>query len=197
MPWFLNPSAYRDLPVYQNPEFYLFVLKLLVTVIFAAAMWRRGARGRALAASTWVFFYGLFLTVMLSTHSLVILGLRVFERPAGAPFVYDFKLYSLLLVGAVFVAQGLRYLRAAARLNGPAAGDARREALRTTWVVLGLAVPLIPLQFFGSVLTLGALVSVAAVLLAPRAGAASSNVGGRAQLGAPLGARLGYAEPIG
>jgi len=171
MPWFLNPSAYRDLPIYQNPEFYLFVLKLLVTGLFAGAMWRRGARGRRLLAGTWVFFYGLFLTLMLSTHSLVILGLRLFERPAGSPFVYDFHLYALLLVGAVFISQGVRFLRAAPRLAGQTGG--RREALRTSLVVLGLAAPMIPLQFFGAVLTAGSLVSVAAVLLVPHAAAAA------------------------
>src|ERR687890_268414 len=111
MPWFLNPSAYAGLPFHQNPEFYLFVLKLLVTGLFAAAAWRRGVRGRRLVASTWVFFYGFFLTVMLSMHSLVILGLRLFERPAGTPFFYDFKHYALLLVGAAFISQGLRHMR--------------------------------------------------------------------------------------
>ena len=161
MPWFLNPSAYRDLPVYQNPELYLFILTLLITALFAGAMWRRGARGRALLAGTWVFFYGLFLTVMLSTHAVVVLGLRLFEREGGAPFVYDFKLYALLLVGAVFISQGVRYLRAAPRIAGSDGG--RREVLRASLVVLGLAAPLIPLQFFGVVLTAGGLVSVAAV----------------------------------
>ena len=168
MPWFLNPSAYHGLPLYQNPEFYIFILKLLATGLFAGAMWQRGARGRLLLASTWIFFYGLFLTVMLFMHSLVILGLRLFERPAGTPFVYDFHLYALLLVGAVFFSQGLRCLRAAARLSSD--GGGRREALRATYVVLALAVPMIPIQFFGAVLTVGSLVSVAAVLLAPRAG---------------------------
>lgn len=178
MPWFLNPSAYRDLPVYQNPEFYLFLVKLLATALFAAAMWRRGVRGRRLVASAWVFFFGLFLTVMLSTHSLVILGLRLFERPAGAPFVYDFHLYALLLVGAVFIAQGLRCLRAAARLTD-ADGGGRREALRASCVVLCLAAPMIPIQFFGVVLSAASIVSAAAVLLLLPAGAEALNAGRR------------------
>lgn len=176
MPWFLNPSAYRDLPVYQNPELYLFVFKLLAAAVFAVAMWRRGARGRRLLAGTWVFFYGLFLALMLSMHSAVILGLRLFERPAGAPFVYDFKLYSLLLVGAVFITQGVRYLRAAARL---AAGDgaAKRAALRASCVVLALAAPMIPVQFFGIVLTAGGVVSIMALLLLTPAREPSFSLG--------------------
>lgn len=167
MPWFLNPSVYHGLPVYQNPEFYLFIIKLLATAVFAVAMRRRGARGRRLLASTWVFFYGLFLAVMLSMHSVVILGLRLFERPAGDPFVYDFKLYSLLLVGAAFITQGVRYMRAAGRLAA-SDGAAKREALRASYVVLALAVPMIPIQFFGTVLTAGGVVSIMAlILLAP------------------------------
>lgn len=179
MPWFLNPTAYDGLPFHQNPEFYLFILKLLVTGLFAAAMWRRGVRGRRLLASTWVFFYGVFLTVMLSMHSMVILGLRLFERPAGEPFVYDFKLYALLLVGAAFISQGLRYLRAAARL-ADAGGGGRREALRASLVVLGLAAPMIPLQFFGVVLTAGSLFSLAVILLILPAEAPALSIGQRA-----------------
>ena len=46
--------------------------------------------------------------------------------------------------------------------------------------MLALAVPLIPVQFCGAVLTLGGLVSVAAVLLLlPAAGAASMDIGRR------------------
>ena len=41
MPWFLNPSVYQKLPVYQNPELYLFIAKVASAVIFAALLWRR------------------------------------------------------------------------------------------------------------------------------------------------------------
>jgi len=101
---------------------------------------------------------------MLSAHSLVILGLRIFESPAGPGPVYDFRLYALLLVGAVFGSQGVRYVRASRMLAARAQGG-RREALRATLVVLALAVPLIPLQFFGLVMTAGGLVTLCALAL--------------------------------
>jgi hypothetical protein len=148
----------------MNPELYLFLAKLVVTALFALMMRRRGVRGRTLAVSTWVFFFGLFLTVMLCAHSLVILGLRIFESPEGAGPVYDFRLYALLLVGVVFSSQGVRYVRAA-RLLAAREPEGRREALRATLVVLALAAPLIPLQFFGLLMTAGALLTLGALAL--------------------------------
>lgn len=167
MPWFLNPYVYHDLPVYQNPEVYLFLAKLAATALFVRLLRRRGVRGRRLAAAGWGFFFGLFLVVMLSMHTLVISGLRLFERPAGTALAYDFHLYSLLLLAAVLIAQGARSLRAAAAV---ATGDARgwREGARATAVVLAVAVPLVPLQFFGSVLTAMALVNLGVLALARR-----------------------------
>lgn len=170
MPWFLNPSAYDGMPLLRHPEFYLFLIKLLVTGIFGIAMWRRGVRGRRLAVGVWVFFFGLFLTVMLAMHDLVILGLRIFERPAGQPFVYDFHLYSLLLLGVVLIFQGWKILRASRPL-ADGHPDARRETLRATFIVLGLAAALIPIQFFGFVLTAGSLVTIGAVVLLLPSGA--------------------------
>jgi len=105
----------------------------------------------------------------------VILGLRLFERPPGVPFVYDFRLYSLLLLGAVLFVQGVRLLRAATAI---AAGTpaARGEAVRTSLIVLGLAAGLIPIQFFGAVLTAGSLVTLAvALLLLPAATTAAAK----------------------
>ena len=174
MPWFLNPSAYDGMPLLRHPEFYLFLLKLLTTGVFAAAVWRRGMRGRRLALSVWVFFFGLFLAVMLSMHDLVILGLRIFERPAGQPFVYDFHLYSLLLLGVVLISQGLRLLRAAFPL-AEGCPNARRDTIRATLIVLALAAALIPIQFFGFVLTAGSLVTLVAVrLLLPKGARAAA-----------------------
>ena len=159
MPWWLNPSVYQQLPAYQNPEVYYFLLKVLATGAFARMLWQRGLRGRWLFAGTWNFFFGLFLVFMLSMHSLVIAGLRVFDRPEGIPFTYDFYFFSLLLLGAVLIAQGVWCLRAATALPG---GDSRAwsESVRASLIVLAIAVALIPIQFFGLVLTVFSLVQL-------------------------------------
>ncbi len=80
MPWFLNPSIYNNLPVYQNPEVYLFIFKLAATAIFAFLLWKQCVGKRQIIAITYIFFYGTFMTVMLLMHNLVILGLYLFER---------------------------------------------------------------------------------------------------------------------
>lgn len=164
MPWFLNPTIYGSLPVYQNPEFYLFIVKLAATAIFAFLLWKQGFSRRQLLAITYIFFYGTFMTVMLFMHNIVILGLRIFERSANDNFSYDFRLYSLVLLGTILFLQGIRSLRSALLLK---AGDESgiREAQRATLIVLAVAIPLIPIQFFGTVLTVFSLLNLVAVKL--------------------------------
>jgi hypothetical protein len=112
MPWFLNPRIYENLPIYQNPEVYLFIAKLAATVIFALLLRKRGIRGKRQLAITWIFFYGTFVTVMLFMHNFVILGLRIFGGTANTDFSYDFHLYSLILLGSVlFYKASVRYVR--------------------------------------------------------------------------------------
>ena len=164
MPWYLNPRIYENLPVYQNPELYLFIAKLVATAIFALWLRKRGVSGKRLVATTWIFFYGTFITVMLFMHNFVILGLRIFGRPAGTDFSYDFYLYSLILLGSVLFLQGVRSIQAALLIRVESETGSR-EALRATWIVLAVAVPLIPIQFFGIVLTVLSLLNFAVVKL--------------------------------
>jgi hypothetical protein len=174
MPWFLNPNIYNKLPVYQNPEIYLFVFKLVATAVFAALLWKNGTSIRRLIGTTYIFFYGTFITVMLFMHNTVILGLRVFDRPDSAPFNYDFHVYSLVLLGSIFIFQGIRSLSAAFMLK---AGDENgaRQARRATWIVLAVALPLIPVQFFGTVLTAFSLLNLAAIKLVSTRSAVSEK----------------------
>ena len=164
MPWFLNPNIYHKLPVYQNPELYLFIFKLVATAVFAGLLWKRGFGARQLIGTTYLFFYGTFITVMLFMHNAVILGLRVFDRPDTSAAAYDFHVFSLVFLGSFLIFQGVRALRAAVMLKN---GDetASREARRATYFVLAVAVPLIPIQFFGMILTLFSLLNLGAIKL--------------------------------
>ena len=105
---------------------------------------------------------------MLSMHSLVIAGLRAFGRPEGISFTYDFYFFSLLLLGAVLIAQGVCCLRGATALPR---GDFRAwsESVRASLVVLAIAVALIPIQFFGLVLTVFSLIQMGGLGLVRRA----------------------------
>lgn len=164
MPWFLNPSVYQQLPLHLDPELYYLVLQVLAAALFARGLARRGVRGGALLSATWSFFFGLFVTFMLSLHAVVILGLRLLERAPGTAFTYDFRLFSLLLLAGVLVPQGVLCLRAAV-------GLARRErtawyqVLRASGVVLAVGLALIPLQFFGIVLTVMSTLNLGLLLL--------------------------------
>ncbi len=162
MPWFLNPSIYNNLPVYQNPEVYLFIFKLAATAIFAFLLWKQCVSKLRIIAITYIFFYGTFMTVMLLMHNLVILGLHLFERNDN--YSYNFHLYSLILLGTVLFLQGIRSIRAAFQIK---TGDENgiRNAKRATWIVLTVSVPLIPIQFFGIVLTVFSLLNLAAIKL--------------------------------
>lgn len=162
MPWYLNPRIYENLPVYQNPELYLFIFKLAATAVFALLLRKQGVSARRLLAIAYVFFYGVFLTVMLFMHNFVILGLRIFDRPASGNSSYDFHLYSLILLGTILFLQGVRSLRAALLLKVGDDENGIREAQRASWTVLAIAVPLIPIQFFGIILTVFSLLNLAA-----------------------------------
>ena len=164
MPWFLNPNIYNKLPVYQNPELYLFIFKLAATAAFAGLLWKRGFGARRLIGATYLFFYGTFITLMLFMHNAVILGLRVFDRPNGAE-AYDFHVFSLVFLGLFLIFQGVRALRAAFRVKNGSDENAVRDARRATCLVLAVAAALIPVQFFGMVLTVFSLLNLGAIRL--------------------------------
>jgi hypothetical protein len=164
MPWFLNPNVYNNLPVYQNPETYLFIFKLTITAIFTFLLWKQGKSKRHLIGITYIFFYGTFITVMLFMHNFVILGLRIFEPTYDKYLTYDFHLYSLILLGSLLFLQGIRSLQAALLLKE---GDEKGfpKARRATLFVLAVSVPLIPIQFFGIVLTVISLLNLGVIKL--------------------------------
>lgn len=97
-------------------------------------------------------------------HNFVILGLRVFGRPADTDLAYDFHLYSLILLGSVLFLQGIRSIRAAFLVRAKSKTGSR-EALRATCIVLAVAVPLIPIQFFGIILTVLSFLNLAVIKL--------------------------------
>ncbi len=162
MPWYLNPRIYENLPLYQNPEFYLFIFKIALTAIFAFILWKQGISKKQLLAISYVFFYGIFLSVMLFMHNFVILGMHIFEQNKN--YSYNFHLYSLILLGTILFIQGIRSLRAALLLKA-GVENGIRESLRATWIVLAVSIPLIPIQFFGIVLTVFSLLNLALIKL--------------------------------
>ena len=133
------------------------------TILATALLWRRRIRGRLLFDSIWLSFYGLVLILMMGAHSAEIVYRIVAARAAAANSAgswYDFRVYSLLLLGALLIWAGVESLRAAQSLSRGSA-QARRAALRVAVVVVAIVAPLIPFQkVFGILLTVLSLLAI-------------------------------------
>ena len=128
-------------------------------------LWRNGVRGRRFAISAWLGFLGLVLVVALAAHCIDILS-RLYAGTGadGGVFTYNFRVYSLLLLGVMLIGAGINLLRAALGLSRGMA-SARRSALRTLGLVVAIVLPLIPFQAFFAV-PLGVLSAVTFPLVA-------------------------------
>lgn len=172
-------------------DYYALAAKLAIIIFFVARAWRAGARGALLLAASWVFLVGTFVAVMLSFHNAEIVYRALTNqgsyRSPGSGFTYDFRFYSLVLFGCVMISQGVPMMRAARDLSR-GSGEAAGRLLRPTLVVLALSAPLIPIQFFGAVLTACAALNLPALLLARRALRKAARVDERAAPAAALAA---------
>ena len=109
----------------------------------------------ALCAATIDLVCALLIIVFSSAHLVAVTARRIdLKIPAWAPgephamlgnVPYDFRIYSLVLFGAVILAGGLTALRASV---GIARGqeDARRRASNAFLMVLAVVVPVMPMQ---------------------------------------------------
>jgi hypothetical protein len=117
----------------------------------AVALRRGGARGVMFAGAMAAGVYGIVLTVSMTAHIVDILSRWYIGRGYdGTSFGYDFRLYSLVLLGVLLTALGVRLVRAALRMSrGEPAG--RSGALVAAGLATIVVVPLIPIQRFFAV----------------------------------------------
>jgi hypothetical protein len=143
-------------------------LAVLLGLVLSTGWWiarlrLRGFRGGLFAAAAAVGFLGLTLIVTMTAHCLDVLSRLVIGTGYdGATFVYDFRTYSLLLLGTVLISVGVRLLRIASVVGTSA--DVRGPALRALLAVLALVAPLIPIQAFFAI-PLTAIAGVAMLLV--------------------------------
>ena len=124
---------------------------VLATTVWVVRLWRRGVRGRRFAISAWLGFLGFVLIVALTAHCVDILSRLVAGTGhEGATFTYNFRVYSLLLLGALLIGAGIYLLRAAWGFSR-GISNARRSALRTLGFVVAIVLPLVPFQAFFAV----------------------------------------------
>ena len=135
-----------------DPAFLALFTVIGATIWFAAAT--RG-RGDLAAVGAVIFFCGALIASLGGAHSVAVIG-RALRRPS---FVYDFRLYSLVLLGACQIAGGLRCVSTSWRV---VRRDARawKVALAATTLLLIVNVPLIPIMGFA-----GATSMLSAVML--------------------------------
>ncbi len=121
-------------------------LLVLLGIVASTGYWlrllrRRGLRGGRFAVAAAVALLGLVLIFTMTAHCLDVLSrLLIGAGYDGKAFVYDFRVYSLLLLGVVLIACGVRLLRISL---GTGAGSGH-----TVTAVLILVAPLIPIQAF-------------------------------------------------
>lgn len=130
------------------------MIAVTLTLRFALAARRRRVRvGLALAATVDVVC-GLIALGLASAHLIGILGVAVL-RALGTPPVpaYTLRFYSLLLLGMAVAVPGFLCVTSAKQLTEGQASAWRQACWATLWL-LAVNVPLIPLNGFGTLLTM-------------------------------------------
>ena len=150
-----------------DPAFLVLFAVIGATIWFAAAARGRGA-GALAVVGTFTFFSGALIGLLGAAHTLAVVG-RALRGPA---FEYDFRLYSLVLLGVSLIAGGLRCLSTSWKV---ARGDARawKTALGASTMLLVVNVPLMPIKGFATgfsaflVMTLFALIAMRSRFVTP------------------------------
>lgn len=88
------------------------------------------------------------------------IGTRAIQRVIAGNFVYDYRFYSLMLMGVVFISIGIYML---SQIKAWSMGDSqgKRNFLRAVLVMILLSAPTFPLTPIGLLPTIGCLISLA------------------------------------
>jgi hypothetical protein len=132
---------------------FMIIALLFVLGAIAAAVWlavdarRRQAPKPAVGAID--LFCGLVIVVLMALHLAAVIGRAFSGQGFGgeARFSYDFRFYSLLMLGAVIITPGLVFVAHARRLTE---GDAAawKAALWASAALLLINIPLVHIQAF-------------------------------------------------
>ena len=145
-----------------DPALILLFIVIAATIRFAAAARGRGA-GILAAVGAATFFCGALIALLGLAHTLAVIS-RMFRRPA---FEYDLRLYSLVMIGVLLIAGGVRCLSTSWHV---ARGDTRgwKAALGATTMLLVVTVPLMPIQGFAVGLSAFLIVALLALIATRR-----------------------------
>ncbi len=133
----------------------MLAVSLLGTLLFCRFLYRHpdfaGRKGPLFA----MVFFAMTPFVNLWAHEFAI-GIPAFLRWQQGLFVYDFRFYSLMLLGAVFIGLG-GYLLAQLGALSRGVPTARRAIRRACLLQIGCSLPLFPLNPIGLMPTLASL----------------------------------------
>ncbi len=147
-----------------DPALLVLFATIGATIWFATTARRRGA-GALAAVGAVTFFCGALIASLGLVHTLAVTG-RALSR-LGPAFEYDFRLYSLIMLGVVLIAGGVRCLTTAWNV---ARGDPRawKAALEATTMLLVVNVPLMPIQGFAVGFSMFLMVTLLALIATRR-----------------------------
>jgi len=150
--------------LFLEPGFLLLIAMIVGTIGFAAAAHRRGVPQALVAVAAINLFCGAVIGPLGTAHLVAVVGRALAGKGSGpgGTFVYNFRFYSLALLGVMLIAAALACLTSVRSLmRGDPTG--RRVALAATAVLLVLNVPLIPIQGFAVGFSVFALANLAAL----------------------------------
>jgi hypothetical protein len=144
----------------------MLAVSLLGTVLFCRFLFRHPHfTGRKAALFAMVFF-AMNPFMNLWAHQFAI-GISAFVRWRQGLFVYDFRFYSLMLLGAVFIGLGGYLLAQLGELSRGVA-TARRSICRVCLLQMLCSLPLFPLNPIGLMPVLASLGVLAVLFFASR-----------------------------
>jgi hypothetical protein len=139
---------------------------IAATLVFFVYAQRRHAPVSLVAVGTIDFFCGLITFALAALHLGGVIGRAFLGRGFGgaASFSYDFRFYSLVLVGLLIALPGFMCVISAMGLSR---GDASawKRALGSSVFLLAINVPLMPIQGFAIGLTGFALLNLIVLLV--------------------------------
>lgn len=153
--------------IITNPIIVVMMAALIVTFTFSYYARHKGSSMPLAIASGVNFFCGLVVSFLISIHTSVIL-VFAFAGKSGETgedaFTYNFRFYSLMLLGGMVLTLGLFCLRSARQISrGNISGWNR--ALRASIILILVCAPLIPLQFFAAIFAGSAILNVIGLIL--------------------------------
>ena len=144
----------------------MLAVSLLGTVLFCRFLYRHPDFTGRKAALFGMVFFAMNPFINLWAHEFAI-GIAAFSRWQRGLFVYDFRFYSLMLLGAVFIGLGGYLL---ARIGELSRGNsmARRYIVRACLLQVLLSLPLFPLNPIGLMPALASLGVLTVLFFATR-----------------------------